>query len=130
MSNVNETCYDEKLKRENDCVPVYGMDRVWAKSSNKVTFLNSFKMKLSIVLGVTHMVLGILMKGMNSLYFSNYTEFFFEFIPQITFMMCTFGYMVLCIMIKWVKNWEGKNPPSIINLFINLVTGVRNIIKI
>lgn len=124
MSNVNKTCWNEKLQREKDCVPAYGLDRVWAKSSSKVTFMNSFKMKLSIILGVTHMILGIFMKGVNNIYFGSYVEFIFEFIPQIVFMCCTFGYMCVCIVVKWVQTWEGRNPPSVINLFINLVTSV------
>lgn len=124
MTSVNNTCYDKNLKREKNCTAYFGIDRVWAGSSNKITYLNSFKMKLSIVLGVTHMMVGILMKGLNSFYFSNYVDFIFEFVPQFLFMSCTFGYMVFCIMIKWLTNWEGKDAPNIINIFINFVTTV------
>jgi len=38
-------------------------------------------MKTSIVLGVLHMLLGISMKGLNTLYFKDFLGFFFEFIP-------------------------------------------------
>lgn len=41
-------------------------------------------------------------------------------------MLSTFGYMVLCIVIKWLTNFENNshNAPSIISLFINLVGSV------
>ena len=43
--------------------------------------MNSLKMKLGIILGVIHMVLGIFLKAANTLYFKNYLDFAFEFIP-------------------------------------------------
>lgn len=78
-------------------------------------------MKLSIIAGVIHMLLGIFMKGLNSLHFKNYIDFFFEFLPQLVFMLVTFGYMSLAIVMKWLINWgDGSNAPSIISIFINL----------
>lgn len=62
-------------------------------------------MKLSVILGVTHMSLGILMKGFNSIYFKNTIDFIFEFIPQITFMLLTFGYMDFLVYLKWSTNY-------------------------
>ena len=38
-------------------------------------------MKLSIIVGVIHMLIGILMKGLNTLYFKQFSGFLFEFIP-------------------------------------------------
>lgn len=67
------------------------------------------------------MCLGILMKGFNSFYFSKPLDFIFEFIPQILFMLVTFGYMSAAIIIKWVQNWgDGSGAPSIVSIFINL----------
>lgn len=78
-------------------------------------------MKLSIIVGVIHMVFGILMKGVNSLHFKNYLDFLFDFLPQLLFMLLTFGYMALAIIMKWLVNWgDGSNSPSIISLFINM----------
>lgn len=64
---------------------------------------------------------GILMKGVNSIYFKNYLDFIFDFIPQLIFMSVTFGYMCVAIILKWLHNWgDGSNAPSIISLFINM----------
>ena len=98
------------------------MDWIWRVSSNETAFSNSFKMKFAIVAGVLHMLLGIALKGFNALYFSNYVDLFFEAIPQFIFMTVTFGYMVFCIVIKWLTNWDNRESISIIQLFINFTT--------
>lgn len=38
-------------------------------------------MKFAIIYGVSQMIFGILLKGVNTLYFKDYLSFFFEFIP-------------------------------------------------
>lgn len=70
-------------------------------AANQLTMTNSFKMKTSIIFGVSQMVLGVLLKGLNSIHFRNPVDFFFEFIPQLGFLLCTFGYMVFLIFAKW-----------------------------
>jgi V-type H+-transporting ATPase subunit a len=77
------------------------MDGVWSLSTNKLQVMNSLKMKMAIVIGVIHMVFGILLKGLNCLYFKKGSGFFFEFLPELLFMLATFGYMSFLIIIKW-----------------------------
>lgn len=78
-------------------------------------------MKLSVIIGVIHMTFGIALKAVNSLYFKKTLDFYFEFIPQIIFMVLLFGYMDFLIVFKWLKYWEDTSKaPSIINTLINL----------
>lgn len=70
------------------------------------------------------MVLGILMKGVNNIHFRDPIAFFFEFLPQLVFMLASFGYMVFCIIFKWFQDYseDPDKAPSIISLFINFVS--------
>lgn len=83
-------------------------------------------MKLSVILGVAQMSLGICMKGFNAVHFRRPIDFFFEFIPQIILMMCLFGYMDFLIITKWLTDWTGNTgraPPIIatmIGMFLRL----------
>ena len=97
-----------------------GLDPIWAGTANELTFINNFKMKLAVIIGVLHMSFGIMMKGLNAIHFRSKTDFFFEFLPQIIFMVSIFLWMDIMIIIKWVTNYSdiGNNAPSIITLMI------------
>ena len=55
-------------------------------SDNKIVFLNAFKMKVSIILGVIHMTFGVLLSYGNATYFKRPLNVMAEFIPQIIFL--------------------------------------------
>lgn len=82
-----------------------GLDPVWAVAQNNLNFVNSLKMKISVIIGVVHMTLGVFIKASNSIYFGKYMDFFFEFIPQLAFLLTLFGYMDFLIIYKWLVNW-------------------------
>ena len=68
------------------------------------------------------MTLGIVLRGLNNLFFGDYIGFFVEFIPQIIFMCLLFGYMIVLIFIKWNTDYSGntENAPSIITILMNI----------
>ena len=98
------------------------MDPKWYVSTNELAFFNSMKMKISVILGVTQMLFGICLKGMNAVYFNMPMDIIFEFIPQIIFLSLLFGYMNVMIFIKWSTDWTGKTDkaPSIISLLMKI----------
>ena len=128
------SCYKNKkndegkiiAERQGDCVYPIGIDPKWYSSNNELAFLNSFKMKMSVIIGVLQMILGLFLKGINGIYFGDYIDFFFEFIPQLIFMCLLFGYMCLMIYIKWGTDWsdDPSKAPSIISqllmIFLNM----------
>ena len=118
--NIFGSCYDNvglnDVKLKADCVYPVGVDPKWYVSKNELNFMNSMKMKIAVIFGILQMSLGICLKGMNHLYFKQYMEFFFEFIPQLLFLLALFGYMDLMIIVKWVKDYTHKEymAPSVI----------------
>ncbi|XP_063619224.1 V-type proton ATPase 116 kDa subunit a 1-like isoform X1 [Cydia splendana] len=88
----------------------FGIDPVWQLAeANKIIFMNAYKMKISIIIGVFHMLFGVCMSLWNHLYFKRRTSVYVEFVPQIVFLVLLFFYMVLLMFIKWTS--YGSTPP-------------------
>jgi V-type H+-transporting ATPase subunit a len=85
----------------------FGFDPVWKGSENGLVFFNSYKMKLSIVLGVCQMVMGIVMSYKNATFHKRPLDVWHVFIPQMIFMNAIFGYLVIIIILKWAINWDS-----------------------
>ena len=110
------TCYKEpreedadevvqRWKQEEDCVYPFGIDPVWYRSEQEIVYMNSLKMKASVIFGVAQMLLGTCMKGANAVHFRDYLELIFEVIPQVILMLALFGFMDLMIIVKWTTDW-------------------------
>lgn len=67
--------------KNDDCVYKVGVDPTWYLAKNELTYMNSLKMKLSVILGVAQMSLGVFMKALNNIHNKKRVDFFFEFIP-------------------------------------------------
>jgi V-type H+-transporting ATPase subunit a len=116
-------CYTAgKITPEPECVYPVGIDPRWFTSSNSITFVNSLKMKLSVIIAVSQMSLGVLMKAFNAVHNHSKIDFMFEFVPQIIMLLALFGYMDALIIIKWLTDYRGHEnlAPSIINTMINI----------
>jgi len=99
----------------------WGVDPEWYGKKNELVFLNSLKMKLAIVLGVVQMCFGITLGLFNKLHFKDLPGVIFEFVPRITFMMCTFGYMAILIIFKWCTDWTTYPSPGAPNLVQTMI---------
>lgn len=78
-----------------------GFDPIWHGHSGELPFTNSIKMKMSIIIGVVHMSVGIVMSLMNHLYRKDKLSIYTEFVPQILLLYSMFGYLSLLIILKW-----------------------------
>ncbi|TMW43811.1 hypothetical protein DOY81_011109 [Sarcophaga bullata] len=106
-----------------------GLDPVWQLADNKIIFLNTYKMKLSIIFGVIHMIFGVMMSLVNYINFRKYINILMDFLPQVIFLTLLFGYMVFMMFFKFVKYSGSADEleltpgcaPSILILFINMM---------
>lgn len=119
---------DPKDSFTNSAYP-FGMDPIWqVAASNKIIFHNGYKMKISIIFGVLHMLFGVMMSYRNYRYFNDKLSIITMFAPQVIFLIALFAYLALLMFIKWIK-YSANNPvpfdshcaPSILITFINMV---------
>ena len=92
----------------DDAVYPFGLDPIWHVASNELLFFNSFKMKLSVILGIFQMCFGIFLRGMNAIFFKEPTDLYYEVIPMVVFASSLFIYMVFMIFLKWSIDWNER----------------------
>jgi vacuolar-type H+-ATPase subunit I/STV1 len=145
--NIFGSCYvpirdvietDQYVPPIPDCVYPFGIDPIWGIANNELIFVNGLKMKISVIIAILHMTVGVVLRLLNSLYFKRMLEVIFEFIPMILFLVLLFGYMDFLIIYKWLTPWPceissepgkpnsgifcnpEKPPPSIISSMMDI----------
>merc|ERR1719379_2766615 len=94
----------------------FGLDPAWHGATNELMYLNSMKMKISVIFGVVQMIAGLLLRCANSVHERNWLDLICEWVPMMVFMICFFGFMDYMILHKWVT--PIPEMPSIINSLI------------
>uniref|UniRef100_A0A672QNW4 V-type proton ATPase subunit a n=1 Tax=Sinocyclocheilus grahami TaxID=75366 RepID=A0A672QNW4_SINGR len=99
-----------------------GIDPIWNMAVNRLTFLNSYKMKMSVIIGVIHMSFGVVLSVFNHLHFRQKFKIYLLFLPELLFLLCLFGYLVFMIFYKWLafSVRDSQLAPSILIHFINM----------
>lgn len=120
---MGESCYTAKpenstatlmyaKKADKECMYPVGIDPVWYRSTQEIMYMNSLKMKMSVIFGVAQMTLGTCIKGLNALYFRRYVEFIFDVIAQVLLLWALFGFMDILIIVKWTTDWATKEAAA------------------
>lgn len=91
---------------------LFGQDPVWGSAENKLAFVNSIKMKMSVIFGVLHMTFGVLCKATNTFYFRKFVDFWTEVVTGIVILWGLFGWMDALIIAKFFKTYDIDNCPN------------------
>ncbi|XP_047325137.1 V-type proton ATPase subunit a3-like [Impatiens glandulifera] len=117
----DQSCRDSTtagLVKVHDTYP-FGVDPVWHGTRSELPFLNSLKMKMSILIGVAQMNLGIILGYYNAKFFKNEINIWYQFVPQMIFLNSLFGYLSLLILIKWCTGSQADLYHVMIYMFLN-----------
>ncbi|XP_019436247.1 PREDICTED: V-type proton ATPase subunit a1-like isoform X2 [Lupinus angustifolius] len=97
----------------------FGVDPSWRGSRSELAFLNSLKMKMSILFGVVHMNLGIILSYFNARFFGSSLDIRYQFVPQVIFLNSLFGYLSLLIVVKWCTGSQADLYHVMIYMFLS-----------
>ncbi|KAJ0084266.1 hypothetical protein Patl1_30782 [Pistacia atlantica] len=117
----DKTCSDAHsagLVKYRDPYP-FGIDPSWRGSRSELPFLNSLKMKMSILLGVAQMNLGIILSYFDAHFFRSSLDIRYQFVPQVIFLNSLFGYLSLLIVIKWCSGSQADLYHVMIYMFLS-----------
>ena len=119
-ASLCESAFKNGLVMKNRGEPyVFGVDPAWHGTKTELPYINSLKMKMSIVFGVTQMNFGILHSLFNQRYFGDRLSTIFEFIPQMIFLNASFGYLCFLIILKWLSGSTADLYHTLIYMYLS-----------
>lgn len=116
------------LRRSFQCTYPAGFDPIWGLANNGLMLSNNIKMKISVIIGVLHMSIGIVTKGQNSIFFRRWADLITEAITGFIILWGLFGWMDILIYAKWFKplDIEDKTVRNEDELYSDLGQDIPN----
>ena len=93
-------------RREDFYTYPFGIDFTWYFKDNELIFLNSYKMKLAVCMGMVQMFFGMFLQLINHIHRKSVYSIIVSWIPQVLYLFPFFGYMVFIIIRKWTIDFD------------------------
>jgi len=106
LYNTGDYYYQRK---SFECTYPMGFDPAWRLTKDNLSLSNNIKMKLSVIIGIIHMTLGILIKGSNAVHFRRWPDLFLEVCTGLVILLGLFGWMDFLIYGKWFTTLDLTN---------------------
>lgn len=98
-------------KGSSDCVYPFGLDPAWALApSQKLTFTNTAKEKMSVIIAFFQLNFGIFCKLLNSIYFRKWKVLLFDVFTGFLIFFGFIGIMIILIYVKWWYPVDAYTP--------------------
>jgi V-type H+-transporting ATPase subunit a len=111
-----------KWKKEEGYVYRFGMDPGWFFKDNELIFLNSYKMKLSVVMGMSQMIFGMFLQLIKHVHRRDWLEIAVVWLPEMLYLVPFFGYLVVIILVKWGTQFpENSEGVNLIQMLIGMI---------
>jgi V-type H+-transporting ATPase subunit a len=94
----------------------FGIDPAWKGKENELLYFNSLKMKMSVIVAVLQMSLGLCLKCLNGIHYGYEMNIIGDFFPQIVFLLSIFGY--LCFLIFYKFTYGHPQSPLLLIVLI------------
>ena len=78
-------------------------------ASNKIEFLNSYKMKISLIFGLLHMMFGLTLSLVNKIIKREPHKIYLEFVPHLGFITFIFFDLVFMMFYKWATYYADNS---------------------
>ncbi|ORD94758.1 VPP1 [Enterospora canceri] len=101
----------------------FGIDPIWHHAENSMTFTNSLKMKMSLIIGFIHMSTGSVISLLNARHFQDTLTFYAVALPQFIAFGLFLGYLVFLCLYKWLVTVDH---PSLVEVLIGMYTDPFN----
>lgn len=111
-------------RREDFYTYPFGIDFTWYFKDNELIFLNSYKMKLAVCMGMVQMFFGMFLQLINHIHRKSVYAIIVTWIPQILYLFPFFGYMVFIIIRKWTIDFDRNSyytDPDVKQNGVNLI---------
>lgn len=75
------------------------------------------------------MTFAICLQVPNHIHYKKRMNIFTDFVPQVIFLHSIFGYLVVCIIYKWLVDWSKSStaPPNLLNMLIAMFLSPGNV---